>query len=162
MRILGIDPGTATIGFGLIDVQGRSYKIVDFGHISTSKKFSSAHRLNEIAHDLNALCQKWNPTVCAVEELFFSKNVKTAMQVAQARGVILQTLNHAGYPIYEYNPLHIKVALTGDGKAIKSQVQKMVAILLKMDSIPKPDDAADALAVAICHAHTPIHHTTTQ
>lgn len=162
MRILGIDPGTATVGFGLIDVQGNDIKMVDFGHISTSKNTATADRLTEIATDLIALCRKWNPTVCAVEELFFSKNITSAIQVAQARGVILQTLNQAGYPIYEYNPLQIKVALTSDGRADKSQIQKMVTILLKLDHVPKPDDAADALAVALCHAHSPIHHLSLQ
>jgi crossover junction endodeoxyribonuclease RuvC len=158
MRILGIDPGTATVGFGVIEMTGRDYKPLDFGHISTSKTLSAPQRLNEIANDLKALCDKWKPNVCAVEEIFFSKNVTTAIQVAQARGVILQTLNAAGYPIHEYNPMQIKLAITGDGRAVKSQVQKMVTILLKLKEIPKPDDAADALAIALCFAHTPIHH----
>ena len=157
MRILGIDPGTATVGFGLIEVHGRDYKALDFGHISTSKTLATARRLNEIASDLETLCTKWKPDVCAVEEIFFSKNVKTAIQVAQARGVILQTISRAGYPIFEYNPLQIKLAVSGDGQAIKSQIQKMVTLLLKLETAPKPDDAADALAVAICHAHTPLN-----
>lgn len=158
MRILGIDPGTATVGFGVIDVHGRDTSVVDFGHISTAKETPPAKRLDEIATDLAHLCQKWSPTVCAVEELFFSKNVKTAIRVAEARGVILQTLSRAGYPVFEYNPLQIKLAITGHGKADKKQVQKMVTCLLRLESVPKPDDAADALAVALCHAHTPIHH----
>lgn len=160
MRILGIDPGTATVGFGIIEMTGRNYKVLDFGHISTEKTLSAPQRLNEIANDLQGLCEQWNPDICAVEELFFSKNVTTALKVAEARGVILQTLNRRGYPIHEYNPLQIKLAITGDGKAVKKQVQKMVAILLKLESVPKPDDAADALAVALCFAHTPLHHPT--
>lgn len=156
MRILGIDPGTATIGFGVIDVVENHPRVKDYGHIATSKTLSLPRRLNEIAHDLNILCKKWQPTVCAVEQLFFNKNVTSALQVAHARGVILQTLNHAGYPVYEYNPVQIKVALTGDGRAVKAQMKKMVTLLLNLNTPPHPDDAADALAVALCHAHSPL------
>jgi crossover junction endodeoxyribonuclease RuvC len=155
MRILGIDPGLATIGFGIIELHpGHKQQTLDFGHIQTSPKFSTAERLNQIALDLEEICNKWNPMACAVEELFFGKNVTTGIKVAQARGVILQTLSRKGYPIFEYNPLQIKVAITSDGRATKTQIQKMVQMILGLSSIPKPDDAADALAIAICHANT--------
>ncbi len=153
MRILGIDPGTGTIGFGVIEHHRGTTKLLTVGHISTSKTLSPAARLTELAEDLKTLCAEWKPDVCAVEQLFFSKNVKTALKVSEARGVILHTLNMAGYPVVEYNPLQIKVAVTGDGRADKKQVQKMVKIILKLATIPKPDDAADALAIALCHAH---------
>jgi len=154
MKILGIDPGSGTIGFGVIKKNGRDYHPLEFGHIQTDKALSTARRLNELADDLQTLITKHQPDVCAVEELFFSKNVTTAIKVAQARGVILHTLAKSGYPIFEYNPLQIKVAITGDGGADKKQVQKMVTLLLKLKNVPKPDDAADALAIALCHAHT--------
>ena len=157
MRILGIDPGLATIGFGVIESQGPNCQPLDFGHISTAKTLSSASRLNQIATDLEEICKKWKPDVCAIEELFFSKNVTTALKVAEARGVILQTLNRAGYSVHEYNPGKIKIAVTGHGKATKPEVQKMVTLILKLKEIPRPDDAADALAIALCHAHTMIH-----
>jgi len=111
MKILGIDPGTATVGFGIIEMTGRDYRVLDFGHISTEKTLSAPQRLNEIATDLQALCEQWEPDICAVEELFFSKNVTTALKVSEARGVILQTLNRRGYPIHEYNPMQIKLAI---------------------------------------------------
>lgn len=154
MRILGIDPGTATIGFGVIETDRGTPRLLTAGHISTAKTLSTAARLTELATDLKTLCAEWKPDVCAVEELFFSKNVKTALKVSQARGVILHTLHEIGYPVAEYNPLQIKTAVTGDGRADKKQIQKMVKIILKLDTLPKPDDAADALAIAMCHANT--------
>ncbi|MDP2624825.1 MAG: crossover junction endodeoxyribonuclease RuvC [Candidatus Peregrinibacteria bacterium] len=154
MRILGIDPGLATIGFGVIDMNGHHIQSLDYGHISTSKNLPNSVRLTQIAIDLEEICKTWTPDVCAIEELFFSKNVTSAMQVSEARGVILQTLNRSGYPIIEYKPQQIKLAVTGDGRASKPQMQKMVALILKLKEIPKPDDAADALAIALCHAHT--------
>lgn len=156
MRILGIDPGTATTGFGLIERKGTGHRLLDYGHISTSKTLPLSKRLNQIAEDLSALCAEWKPDVCAVEELFFSKNVKSALQVAHARGVILQTLTRSGYPVFEYNPGQIKVAVAGHGKAKKPEIQKMVCLLLNLEKAPKPDDAADALAIALCHLHTSI------
>jgi crossover junction endodeoxyribonuclease RuvC len=154
MRILGIDPGLATIGFGVIQMNGRDHQLLDFGHISTPKGLHDPARLQIIADDLRELSQKWKPSVCAVEELFFSKNVTTGIQVAQARGVILQTLHQGGYPVVEYNPQQIKMALTGHGRAAKPEIQKMVTLLLKLKQVPRPDDAADALAIALCHAHS--------
>lgn len=154
MRILGIDPGLATVGFGVIETHGQQFKALDYGHISTAKTLSPGERLHQIATDLEELSARWKPDVCAVEELFFSKNVTTGIQVAQARGVILQTLNRSGYPVFDYNPQQVKLALTGNGRATKPDMQKMVMLLLKLTRIPRPDDAADALAIALCHGHT--------
>ena len=154
MRILGIDPGLATIGFGVIEKGKTRLQMLTCGHISTPKTLSTVDRLNEIATDIEALCQTWKPDVCAIEEIYFSKNVTTAIRVAEARGVILQTLTRSGYSVHEYNPQKIKIALTGDGKADKAQMQKMITLILELKEVPKPDDAADALAIALCHAQT--------
>lgn len=156
MRILGIDPGYARLGFGVIQLERGKPHILDYGHISTPKTTSHPERLNQISNDLQALHQRWKPSVCSIEKLFFSKNVSTALPVAEARGVILQTFMGAGYPIAEYTPNEVKLALTGDGRADKLQIQKMVTLLLGLKETPKPDDAADALAIALCHAH---HHS---
>jgi len=152
MKILGIDPGTATLGWGVIDVLGGKMEVVAYGHISTEKELALPARLKEIATDLEALLEKYAPEEAAVEELFFSNNQKTIMAVGQARGVILLTLERYGIKIAEYTPLQVKQALTNYGRAEKAQVQLMVKALLKLGSIPKPDDAADALALAICHS----------
>lgn len=152
MRILGIDPGIARVGFGVIEVESRGViRVLDFGHISTQAGFSAGIRLHQITQDLSALCARWEPDHCVLEKLFFSKNVKTGLQVAEARGVLLQTLSASGYSVWEYTPNEVKVALTGDGRADKIQMQKMVTLLLKLNYPPKPDDAADALALALCH-----------
>lgn len=154
MRILGIDPGLATIGFGIIEIIENHPKVLDFGHIQTAKTLSNASRLNQISTDLQEICNKWRPNVCAIEELYFSKNTSTALKVAEARGVILHTINRLGYPIFEYNPGQIKIAVTGNGKATKPEMQKMITLILKLTRIPRPDDAADALAIALCHSQT--------
>lgn len=153
MRILGIDPGFARMGFGVVEVRFPSYTLLDFGHVSTAKEEAHPLRLHHIASDLLELCERWNPDLCVIEKLFFSKNVKTALKVAEARGVILETLTRAGYPVVEYAPNEVKLALTGDGRADKRQMQKMVTLLLRLEKTPQPDDAADALALALCHAH---------
>lgn len=150
MIILGIDPGIATVGFGIIECG----KCTDYGIISTPKEKPLPHRLIMIGTALESLIQKYKPNAVAVEELFFNTNTKTAITVAQARGVILYTALKAGCPLYEYTPLQIKQGLTGYGRADKVQIQQMVKILLKLDKVPRPDDAADALAVALCHAQT--------
>lgn len=151
MRILGIDPGTATVGWGVIEIQGGKAKAVAFGHISTSKDLSDEKRLAEIARDLEAIIKQYQPQEAAVEELFFFKNQKTIISVAQARGVILLTLENFCVTIFGYTPLQVKQALTNYGRADKTQVQLMVKALLKLSEIPKPDDTADALALALCH-----------
>lgn len=153
MRILGIDPGTATLGWGVIEADGRGYTPLAYGHISTEKTLSPSLRLKEIADDLEALIRLHQPAEAAVEELFFFKNQKTIIAVAQARGVILLTLERFGVKVCGYTPLEVKQALTNYGRADKSQVQLMTKNILKLKSVPKPDDAADALALAICHAN---------
>ena len=152
MRILGIDPGTATVGWGVIESVGGKTTSIAFGHISTDKELAPEKRLAEIADDLKAIIKHYKPEEAAVEELFFFKNQKTIISVAQARGVILLTLENLRVSIFGYTPLEVKQALTNYGRADKSQVQLMVKALLKLPSIPKPDDTADALAIALCHA----------
>lgn len=152
MKILGIDPGTATVGWGVIESDGGKVSSVDFGHISTSKDLPDEKRLAEIARDIEALIKQFEPEEAAVEELFFYNNQKTVITVAQARGVILLTLERFGVTISGYTPLEVKQALTNYGRADKAQVQLMTKNILKLASIPKPDDAADALAIAVCHA----------
>lgn len=152
MRILGIDPGTATVGWGVIEVTGTKMLPIGFGHIATSKDLAPEDRLVEIAQDLETIIQTYQPEEAGVEELFFYNNQKTVISVAQARGVILLTLKRLRVNIAGYTPLEVKQALTNYGKAEKAQVQLMVKSILKLPSIPKPDDTADALAIAICHA----------
>ena len=154
MIILGIDPGTATVGWGVIDVQGSKAIPVAYGHISTSKELELPRRLSEIAADISAIIQKYHPEEAAVEELFFSNNQKTVIAVAEARGVLLLCARQAGVPVFEYTPLQVKQSVSGYGKATKKQVQEMTRTLLKLPAVPKPDDTADALAMAICHAYS--------
>lgn len=152
MVILGLDPGTATTGFGVIRSTKNGFKLLDYGCIETSMKDPLAQRLKQIGKDILEIVTLWKPDSIAIEELFFSKNVKTAMHVAHARGAVMQKLAEEGYDIHEYKPAQIKEAVCGYGRADKKQVQRMVKIILEMEDIPRPDDAADALAVAICHA----------
>ena len=154
MIILGIDPGTATTGFGVIRFQEGELLMLDYGCIITLKHQSLATRLQQLTQDLDEIISHWKPDHVAVEELFFQKNVKTAMHVAHARGAMMQKICEKGYQLHEYKPQQIKEAVCGYGRADKQQVQRMVQIILKMDHLPKPDDAADALGVAICHANT--------
>ncbi len=154
MRILGLDPGTATTGFGVIEYDLNEYRLLDYGCIKTSAQHSLSDRLHQIGKDLQTLLHLWNPREVAIEELFFSKNVKTAIHVAHARGAIMREISSKGSGVFEYKPQEIKEAVCGYGKADKSQIQKMVQLILKMDHLPHPDDAADALAIAICHANT--------
>lgn len=154
MTILGLDPGTATTGYGVIKKTKGSLKVIGYGCITTKKGLPTAERLKKINEDLIELIKKYRPNIVAVEDIFFFKNLKTAVKVSQARGVLLLTASQAEISIAEYTPLQIKVATTSYGRAAKSQVQRMVKLLLGLDKIPKPDDAADALAVAICHANT--------
>ncbi len=151
MRILGIDPGTATVGWGVIEVTSGKATAVAYGHISTDKNLAPEKRLAEIAHDLTSIVKQHHPEEAAVEELFFFKNQKTIISVAQARGVILLTLENLYVSIFGYTPLEVKQALTNYGRADKTQVQLMVQALLKLPTIPHPDDTADALALALCH-----------
>jgi crossover junction endodeoxyribonuclease RuvC len=152
MIIFGLDPGTATTGFGVIKTVNGEFELLDYGCITTAKTLKLPERLSQITKDLEELICAWKPDVIAIEEIFFSKNIKTAMSVAHARGALIQKLSSEGYEINEYKPQQIKESVCGYGKAEKMQVQKMVQIILKMKELPRPDDAADALAVAICHA----------
>lgn len=154
MRILGIDPGLATVGWGVIDVIKGNAKVVSYGVILTPKEDRLPVRLKTIEEDLKSLVEKFKPDEAALEELFFNNNVTTAINVAQARGVILLTLVKECGDLYEYTPLQIKQALTGYGRADKHQMQMMVKTFLRLEKIPRPDDAADALAVALTHAQT--------
>jgi crossover junction endodeoxyribonuclease RuvC len=154
MRVLGIDPGTAITGYGLVEEVRGDLKLVAFGVIRTPADQSLPRRLQLIYHAVSDLAEEWEPEAAAVEELFFSRNVRTAMSVGQARGVALLALADAGLDVAEYTPLAIKQAVTGYGNADKMQVQEMVRLLLELAEVPRPDDAADALAVAICHLHS--------
>ncbi len=154
MRILGIDPGIATIGFAIIEFENDNYQLLDYGCITTKAGVPFPERLRQIHQDLNTICDQWHPAESAIEEIFFSKNVKTAIMVAQARGAIMQHLANRNLKISEYKPQQIKEAVCGYGRAEKKQVQKMVQLILKMDHLPTPDDAADAIAIAICHGNS--------
>ena len=152
--VLGVDPGTAITGYGLVWSEGDDLRLVDYGTITTSSDESQPQRLQEIYRQLTALIQERQPAAAAVEKLFFNRNVRTALSVGQARGVALLAAANAELAIHEYTPLEVKQAVVGYGRATKEQVQEMVKILLGLDSVPQPDDAADAIAVAICHIHS--------
>lgn len=154
MRIIGIDPGTGILGFGIIDVVKGKPQLVDGGVIRTPVKEDDAVRLQTIYDELTGIIKQTKPDEMAVEKLFFAQNVTTAMTVAQARGVVLLAAMQANLKIAEYTPLQIKQAITGYGKADKKQIQEMVRVLLGLKEVPKPDDAADAIAAAICHSMT--------
>lgn len=153
--VLGIDPGTATIGFALVrDLPDGNCEAVEYGVISTPKGDSAPQRLMQLYQELNGILSRHQPDSAAVEKLFFANNVTTAIGVGQARGVVLLALAQAGLEVAEYTPNEVKQAVTGYGGADKRQVQEMVKVLLLLDKIPKPDDAADALAIAITHLNT--------
>jgi crossover junction endodeoxyribonuclease RuvC len=152
--VLGIDPGLATTGYGLVRKVKHELSAVAYGVVKTPAGRPIAERLQQLYRDLSALIGQHQPDESAVEELFFSRNVRTAMSVGQARGVTLLALADAGLAVTEYTPLVIKQAVSGFGGADKTQMQAMVKMLLKLDHVPRPDDAADALAVAICHLHS--------
>lgn len=149
MRILGIDPGLATIGFSILDIDGHNKTLIEVGVIRTGANLPLPERLKEIYKDIKALAKEYKPDICSIEQIFFSKNVTTGIQVSQARGVILLALNEEGVEIREYNPSSMKAALTGDGNASKAAIQKMVKLELGLSEIPKPDDAADAVSLAL-------------
>ena len=153
MRILGLDPGTASTGYGIIDSNDGRLSVVTFGVIKTPAGESASSRLQTIYDELNSLIARYQPDSAGVEELFFGRNITTAISVGQARGVLLLALANANIPIGEYSPPKIKDTVTGYGKADKAQVQLMVRNLLDLEETPRPDDAADGLAVAITHYH---------
>jgi crossover junction endodeoxyribonuclease RuvC len=152
--ILGIDPGTAATGYGVVERQGSSLRAVDFGCIETTQASSAPERLLRIHDAIGRLIELYQPEFVAVERLFFNRNVQTAFAVGQARGVVLLTAARHGRPVLEFTPNEVKIAVTGYGRAPKDQVQRMVQIVLSLPELPKPDDAADALAIAICLAHS--------
>ena len=153
MRILGIDPGVAIVGFGLIESERGAVRMLQYGAVNTAAGLPLATRLVQIEQDLTQLIQQFRPDEIAIEELFFSKNITTGIAVAHGRGVILCTAEKLGVPIYEYTPMQVKQAITGYGKAVKKQIQEMTRMMLHLESIPKPDDTADALGMAIAHCH---------
>ena len=154
MRILGIDPGYGITGFGLIDAQRSQFRLIQCGAITTPPNTEFAWRLEVIYHDMVELLQVTKPEAVAIEELFFGQNVTTGINVAQSRGVILLAIRQAGVPIFEYKPMQVKQAVVGYGNATKHQVQDMTKRLLRLPAMPKPDDAADAIAIALCHARS--------
>lgn len=154
MRILGIDPGIAIVGFGLIESNRGIVRMLQYGAVTTEAGLPLATRLVQIENDMTALIAQLKPDEIAVEELFFSKNITTGIAVAHGRGVILCTAERLGVPIFEYTPMQVKQAVAGYGLADKKQVMDMTKRLLKLKAVPKPDDAADALAIAICHARS--------
>ncbi len=154
MLVLGIDPGIACTGFGLVEECDKGNCLLDYGCIVTDKSQKPEERLAALYQEMALLVKKSEPDQIAIEKLFFAKNVRTAMKVSQARGVLLLASSEAAVPIVEYTPLEIKIALTGYGRADKKQIQQMVKTLLNLKEVPKPDDAADALAIAICHLNS--------
>ncbi len=154
MVILGIDPGYAIVGIGVIEYSQGRFRTLYYGAITTKAGQETPVRLQEIYRDAERVIDKFHPDVAAVEKLYFNSNQKTAIDVAQARGVLITAAMNKGVPVKEYTPLQVKQAVTGYGRADKTQIQAMVKMLLKLNVIPKPDDAADALAIAICQAHS--------
>lgn len=154
MRILGIDPGVAIVGFGLIESERGSVRMLQYGAVTTPAGLPLATRLVQIENDMTELIRQLKPDEIAIEELFFSKNITTGIAVAHGRGVILCTAERLSVPIYEYTPMQVKQAVVGYGLADKKQVMDMTKRLLKLKAVPRPDDAADALAIAICHARS--------
>ncbi len=157
MLIIGVDPGLATVGVGIIEAEGGVYRAVEYGAIITKPRQLLEDRLNQIYEKLTEIIKRRKPDCMAVEELFFNTNAKTALDVAQARGVILLAAKRNGLDVYEYTPLQVKQSVVGYGRAEKHQVIYMTQVLLKLKEPPKPDDTADALAIAICHGNFKMH-----
>ena len=154
MRILGIDPGYGITGFGLIDAQRGQYRLLNCGAITTPPNTDFSWRLEVIYNDMRQLLETARPDAVAIEELFFGQNVTTGINVAQSRGVILLAIRQAGVPIHEYKPMQVKQSVVGYGNATKRQVMDMTKRILHLEALPKPDDAADAIAIALCHARS--------
>ena len=154
MRILGIDPGYGITGFGLIEAQRGSAQLIKCGAITTPAGMDFSARLEIIYEDMRQLLEAARPEAVAIEELFFGQNVTTGIGVAQSRGVILLAIRQAGLPVFQYKPMQVKQAVVGYGNATKHQVQDMTKRLLRLEKLPKPDDAADAIAIALCHARS--------
>lgn len=154
MIILGIDPGYATIGYGVVDYNGTGFKTIDYGAVTSPPNIPFERRLEMIYDGICELCETYKPDAASVEELFFNTNLKTGIAVSHGRGVILLAIQKCGVPFYEYTPLQVKQSVVGYGRAEKKQVMIMTKTMLGLEKTPKPDDAADALALAICHAHS--------
>ena len=154
MRILGVDPGYAILGWGVLDLKGNHFSVVDYGAITTDAKMEMPLRLQHLYIQLCAVIERYKPEVASIEELCFNSNAKTAIMVGQARGVAVLACVNGGLEVNEYTPLQIKQALVGYGRADKKQVQAMVKAILNLSEVPKPDDTADAVAAAICHGHS--------
>lgn len=154
MKILGIDPGMAIVGYGMIGVENDQIELLTSGSIQTDKKLDDSKRLLEIYNDLSQIVEKYKPDCASVEQLFFFKNQKTIIPVAEARGVILTVLEKYGIPIYSYTPMEVKQVLTGYGRAEKKEVEQMVCLTLNSENLPKLDDTVDAIAIAICHSRS--------
>ena len=153
MRVLGIDPGSETTGWGVVEGEARRYRLVEFGTIKAPPRESFSARLLKISDGIEAVIARFKPEACSVEEAFYATNVKVALKLGQVRGVLLVAAERAGVEIHEYSPRLIKQTVVGYGNAEKHQVQEMVRVLLSLKSVPEPHDAADALAIAICHFH---------
>ncbi len=154
MRILGIDPGYAIMGYGVVELIGNKFKVIEYGSIMTESRKNMTDRLKYLYYELMQLINRTDPDVAAIEELFFNTNTTTAIKVGQARGVSILACANSGIETNEYTPLQVKMALTGYGRADKKQVQHMTKTILNLKEVPKPDDTADALAIAICHGHS--------
>lgn len=153
MIILGIDPGYAIVGFGVLEYKNNHFTVIDYGAITTDAGTPFNRRLEYIFDELTAILQKYHPDAMAIEKLFYNNNAKTVIDVSQARGVIMLAAQKCGVPAFEYTPLQVKQSVVGYGRADKKQVQEMIKRILFLEKVPKPDDTADALAMAICHGH---------
>ena len=154
MRILGIDPGFAIVGYGFVEYKGNKFTPLEYGAITTEAHTPMMERFKKLYDGMCEILDRIRPDAVAIEELFFNSNQKTAINVAQARGVLVLAAKNCGVPIFEYTPLQVKQAVVGYGRAEKAQVQQMTKAILNLEKVPKPDDTADALAIAICHAHS--------
>ena len=153
MIILGIDPGYAIVGYGVIDYRNNHFSVIDYGAILTDAKMPFNERLEKIFDELTEIIEKYNPEAMAIEKVFYNSNAKTVIDVSQARGVIMLAAQKKKLPAYEYTPLQVKQSVVGYGRAEKKQIQEMIRRILALEKVPKPDDTADALAMAVCHAH---------
>ena len=153
MTVFGIDPGYATVGYGVAEKSGTGYRYIAHGAVTTAAQTDFPERLLLVYDGISELLLEYKPDAVSIEKLFFNTNNKTAIDVAQARGVIMLAIRKLNLPVYEYTPLQVKTSITGYGRAVKTQVQEMTARLLKLKTVPRPDDAADALALAICHGN---------
>ncbi len=154
MVVLGIDPGYAIVGYGIVEFNGMNFNTIAYGAVTTKSKTYFPQRLETIFKEIDVIIKKYKPDALAIEKLFFNTNTTTAIDVSQARGVILLSAQLNNVPIFEYTPLQVKQSVTGYGRAEKKQIMEMTRVLLNLKSVPKPDDTADALAMAVCHAHT--------